>query len=88
MFDSAYRTEVQFTRQNMNTDRINNFLKFSENLRAQKLIKFQNVDENSKISKTKSHFLFDSTWHKGLIYKAEYNNLFYATIIDSTSNYY
>ena len=40
----------------------NNFLKFSENLRVQKLINFQKVEEKSKIS-TKSYFLFDSTWH-------------------------
>ena len=32
-------TLVQFTRQTINIDRINNFLKFSENLRGQKLIK-------------------------------------------------
>ena len=48
-----------------------NFLKFSKNLRGQKWIKFQNIEENSKIS-TKSHFLFDSTWHIGPIYKAKY----------------
>ena len=45
----------QFTRQNINIGRFNNFLKFRENLPGQKWIKYQKLEETSKRS-TKSQF--------------------------------
>ena len=55
-------TYLQFTRQNIKLDRINKFSKFCKNLRNRKWITLQKVIENSNRS-TKTHFLFDFTWH-------------------------
>ena len=50
---------------------MNNFLK---NWVPKRRGKFKNID--------KITFLFDSTWHIGSIYSAEYNVLFFATFVD------
>ena len=70
LFDFTWHM-AQLVRQNINIDRINNFPKFSKNLRGWKRITLQKVVGNLK-KRTKSHFLFNSTWHVCLIYKAKY----------------